>query len=389
MSFLIVGDPHLDKGTSLGKILENSLNSRIQDKFNLLDWTLKKAIFYKAKDIFITGDLCESFKPDYLVLYNFLKTFVTNATKENITIHLIIGNHDIKRIGKDYFSSLFLMEFANLNIKIYNTITSLIIDDTNIIIVPFKDKRSYNVEKTADALSKLNLEIKEHYKPAQKNVVIGHLTLEGSLYIGDEVDDEHNELICPLSMFEDYNFTWMGHIHKPQCLNKYPYMAHVGSLDISDFGETNQEKHIIVFDNNHPDNFFHLESPTRSLFHIEVFLPKDIDYSTFLKEELEKFSKFNRLTDSLVKITISPEDTEIILDKKEIENILLKLGVFNVTDIIIHKVRANVPLEKKSNLNTNSSLSTAYSTWFEKKGVNKDLVPKILNKIKEIELELK
>jgi DNA repair exonuclease SbcCD nuclease subunit len=388
MSFIIVGDPHLDKGTSIGKVVDNSLNSRIQDKFNLLDWVLKKAIFYSVKDIFITGDLCESFKPDYLVLYKFLQNFAAKATDAGINIHLILGNHDIRRIGKDYFSSLFLMEFSNLNIKIYNSICSTEIDNTNIIIIPFKDKRSYNVEKTSEALDLLNQEIKNEYKPSKKNVVIGHLTLEESLYIGDEVDDEHNELICPLSMFEDYNFTWMGHIHKPQVLNKYPHMAHVGSLDISDFGEVNQEKHIVVFDNNHPDNFFHLETPTRSLFHIEIFLPKDLDYKAFLNEEIEKFAQSNRLTDSIVKITVSPEDPEAILDKKEIESTLLKFGVYNVCDIVIHKVRTTVLLEKKSNLKVDSSLSTAYSAWLEKKGINKDLIPKILSKIKEVEQEI-
>ena len=40
--------------------------------------------------------------------------------------------------------------------------------------------------------------------------MVGHLAIEGSLFVGDEVDDVANELFCELAMFEGYDCVWIG-----------------------------------------------------------------------------------------------------------------------------------------------------------------------------------
>ena len=71
----------------------------------------------------------------------------------------------------------------------------------------------------------------------------------------NEIDDCITELFCETEMFNKYDYTWLGHIHKPQVLSKKPYIGHIGSMDISDFGEKNQEKFIVLFDSNSFDAF--------------------------------------------------------------------------------------------------------------------------------------
>ena len=62
------------------------------------------------------------------------------------------------------------------------------------------------------------------------------------VYCGEEVDEISNELMCPVEMFKDYDYAFHGHIHTPQVMNRNPHIAHIGSLDISNFGETNRSK---------------------------------------------------------------------------------------------------------------------------------------------------
>ncbi len=46
---IILGDPHVGKGTNIGKSgIGSSLNSRIVDQLNLLDWTLDRALEHHA-----------------------------------------------------------------------------------------------------------------------------------------------------------------------------------------------------------------------------------------------------------------------------------------------------------------------------------------------------
>ena len=95
------------------------------------------------------------------------------------------------------------------------------------------------------------------------NVMVGHFALVGSLPVGDEVDDMHNELFMPLNTFKDYNYTFMGHIHKPQVMCKAPYISHIGSMDLSNFSENTHSKIIAVIDTSTSEVVKNLDLPTR------------------------------------------------------------------------------------------------------------------------------
>ena len=72
-NIIILGDPHLGKGVSLGKVgLGSALNSRIVDQSYLLDWTLDQCLEYNASYIIITGDIFEDPKPHPSLITLFL-----------------------------------------------------------------------------------------------------------------------------------------------------------------------------------------------------------------------------------------------------------------------------------------------------------------------------
>lgn len=361
MISIILGDPHIGKGVSIGKAgIGPGLNSRIIDQLNILDWLLEKAVDLMAENIIITGDVFEEPDPPSHLISLFI-SWLKKCSANNVSVHIIMGNHDTFRTGNNYYSCLDIISEAEIeNVHIYNNIDSIYINNFSYTFLPFRDRKSLGTESNSEALSLLKslvnyelLSIPANYK----KIIVGHLAIEGSIPVGDEIDDMTNELFCPISMFESFDYVLMGHVHKFQQMNKAnPYIAHIGSMDISNFGESDQNKFIAIIDQDN-DQILSLEKiPTRNLKKISITIPKDItDTTDYVIKELENNCK--GLERSIVKIEISLESQEAkSIDKKAVSSFLNKKGVYNISNFSESK---KISLIKKDNQNIiNNSLDT-------------------------------
>lgn len=350
-SIIILGDPHLGKSVALGRnTIGSALNTRIADQLNLLDWTLEQAIDNNSDHIIITGDIFEDPKPSPQLITLFI-AWLKKCQAYNINVHLIMGNHDVLRSGLVHTSPLDIISETELDfINVYKDITTIYIDTTAITVIPFRDRKSFGVNSNAEALSLLkDILIYElaAIPSTYKKVIVGHLAIEGSIFIGDEIDDSNNELFCPINMFQGYDYVWMGHVHKPQVMNKNnPYVAHVGSMDISNFGETDNNKIIVILDTK-SNEFSTKILPTRSLKKISVVIPKDIEDATeYVIAELNK----NKVNNSIVKLEVSLEDINTkSINKSSLEKLLIEKGAFNVASISENK-KINLIKKDSNNL---------------------------------------
>src|ERR1700677_3462486 len=103
---LLLGDPHLGKGQSVGRVgLGSNLNSRVADQFNLLDWTLEQALEKGADHIIITGDIFEDTKPHPSLIAMFV-AWLKKCQAHYVHVHILMGNHDMLRSGSVFTSSL-------------------------------------------------------------------------------------------------------------------------------------------------------------------------------------------------------------------------------------------------------------------------------------------
>lgn len=371
MSYVIIlGDVHLGKGLNIGRSgLGANLNSRVADQLNLLDWTLDQAIERSITDIIITGDIFEEPKPHPSLIAMFI-AWLKKCQAYRVRIHIILGNHDMLRSGMIFTSSLdIIIEMDLDNVTVYKDIDTFMIGTTAITIMPFRDRKSFGTTSNIEALSLLKDSLV--YEVAgipitYKKVLIGHLAIEGSIPIGDEIDDIANELFCPIDMFIGYDYVWMGHVHKPQLMNKKnPFIAHIGSMDISNFGETDHKKHIVILncDGSNSDVFTIEYIPTRPLKKVSITVPKDtLDPTQYVIEELNKNSK-NHFDKSILKLEISLEAPELSsVNKSVIEKYLMAQGAFNVTGISESK---KVPLLKKSTstIDTKMDVKTSIKTY--------------------------
>lgn len=366
---IILGDVHLGKGINIGKTgVGSNLNSRVADQLNLLDWTLEQAVERHADHIIITGDVFEEPKP-HPSLITFFLAWLKKCQAYDIYVHIILGNHDMLRTGTVFTSSLDIISEVELdNVSVYKDINTITIGLSAFTLVPFRDRKSFSVSSNAEGIDILRESFK--YELAgipvtYKKIMIGHLAIEGSIPIGDEIDDIANELFCPLDMFTGYDYVWMGHVHKPQLMKKgKPYVAHIGSMDISNFGETDHKKYIVIIDCDGTAPDFTIEYlPTRPLIKLNITVPKDtVDSTAYVMEEIRKAdTEFSR---AIVRVEVSLAAPELkSVSKSAIEKCLTEKGVFNVTGISESKKIALIKKDGTNTIDTKMDVASAIKTY--------------------------
>jgi DNA repair exonuclease SbcCD nuclease subunit len=366
---IILGDPHLGGSLSLGKVaIGSSLNSKVSDRFYLLDWTLQQAIDRMINVIVLTGDVFEEPKPHPTIIALFL-SWLQKCASYNIEVHIIIGNHDILRTGSFYTSPLDIISECELsNVFIYRDMKTVFFGSLSLTLMPFRDRKSFNLESNAEAVSLLKshlsyelLSIPRTYK----KLAVGHFALEGSIPVGDEIDDLTNELFCPISMFKGFDAVIMGHVHKPQTLSHSdPFVAHIGSMDVSNFGETDHRKHIIIYDPEQDEPIEKVSLPTRSLYKIVIAIPAETKETTkYIIEEIDR--EYKNLSKSVIRLEIylsSPDITPV--NRLELEKYLYSRGVFYVSSISESKKLLPIKKEgQKTLMDQSMDIGSTIKLW--------------------------
>lgn len=335
---LIIGDVHLGKGLALGKTNPGELNSRILDQARLLDWILEIVDEKLITTLIFTGDIFEDVKPDYRI-FEIFSSFLRQCQNLNLEVHLILGNHELKRTGGKIFSPLQILAAENYeNIFYHSTINTIHKEGISFTFFPFTDRRMMQAENHQKAIDQLTFLLPYQLSDApigNLKLLIGHLALEGSIYVGDEIDDQSNELHCPLNMFSGYDYVWMGHVHKPQVRQTNPnFVAHIGSLDLSDFGEIDHQKHIIFFDAE-SKKYEMIIVPSRQLRKFSCNLTSEIgDIPQYVRQEFKKLETEKSWQKSILKMEVFsavPLSDEV---RTELKKIPFEFGIFHLAYFI-------------------------------------------------------
>ncbi len=334
MTVLFVGDLHIGKGTSIGKDpIGVGLNSRVEDQKRLLDHITKIALDNFVTHIFIAGDVFQDVNPKSILVKVFFGWINTLVHKCGVEIYIVMGNHDFIRSGRDRVSMLdSLSELDLAKVHIIRDISAFIIAHINFVFVPFCDRKQLEVDTLSEATNLIQTTIKDKIQDLSDHptIVFGHMMLEGSLWVGDELDESGNEIFLPLDTFKDADFVWMGHNHKWQVLQQTnPHIAHIGSLEKTTFSE--KDKHVVLFDSN-DCSYTYIKLPCRSLVDIDLSIPPECKNSTeCVITELHKI-KQSELLDSIVriKVKLNSHDTETT-NKDEIVKKLESFGVFHLS----------------------------------------------------------
>jgi DNA repair exonuclease SbcCD nuclease subunit len=347
MSILILGDCHLGKGAHLVKsTLGQNISSRVQDQENLLNFTLNKAIELNVSDLILTGDIFEEPKPDQSLINIFL-SWLKFCSLNKVNVHIIRGNHDVLRTANHYTSPLDIIETAAVKrVFIHKDIDTIFVGNLGVTLMPFRDRKSLGAKTTQEAKAMLAAQLVyqlSNIPRACKKLVVGHMALEGSMYIGDEISDITNEIMCGSEMFEGYDYVLMGHVHTPQVLTTSPYIAHVGSMDQSNFSET--EDKILVHFHAEPKE---IPLPTRKMKNIDLQIPNGEDATDYTLSELDKLD----LKDKIVRVKVSSTADSLPLRKTKVLELLTKKGVFCTEGVYESRKSAVIRKEQNKRLDT-------------------------------------
>lgn len=342
MKLLIVPDIHLGKGSNLGKEDLSGNNSRIEDQKKLLYFTLEQAKENNVDRIILTGDIFDHFapKPNLVVLF---MEWLTECIKF-CNVDIILGNHDFVKSDKNLNTILDCAKFLGCNLfknifsfKAYNCLAT-----PQITYLPYTDRRLLGKETIQEATDHLTSIIKESVKPGLRNIIIGHLSLQGSFFIGDEVEDDSNEIFLPLDAFSDYDAVFMGHVHKYQILSSTPLIMHVGSLDKTSFTEVS--KYLVIYDSR-TNEIQDIELPTRNLVDFNIIIPADVDQTKYILDQINSMD----IQDSIVRLKIETNSIDSIIDRKQILKLLDKKNIHNLSSFIETR-RNEKPIAKNTDL---------------------------------------
>jgi exonuclease SbcD len=361
---VILGDLHIGRSQNLGKPgIGSALNSRLVDQITILDWTLERCLDEMAENLILTGDIFQDAKPHPTVISIFV-SWLKRCADSGLKVHICLGNHEVMRSGQFTMSAVDIISACEMeNVFVYREIETIHFSGVAFTIMPYRDRRSFNTSSNTEATrllyDKIPYELAEIDRNSAK-VVVGHLAIEGSLPVGDEISDMGNEIFVSRDVVSGYDYTWMGHIHKPQVMFESPYIAHIGSMDLSDFGETDHQKVIVVFDPDAPSPYRYIDIPSRPLNRVSVSVPKSITNTT--EFVINKLCEYN-LDRSIIKIDVVLEDHEAAgIDRKAVEKAAYDKNAFHITRI--NEERKVTPLkqgisEKIDNtVNENSAIST-------------------------------
>lgn len=338
MRAVICGDVHIGAVFGLGGPNKSGGNTRVDDYAATLNWIVDYTINSKAEIFIQTGDLFEVRNPtlEHMAIAD---SALKRLSKANIATFVIMGNHDYRRSGTGYTSSILSLSAGDLpNVKILIDpkivhFTSAKNESVNIFLLPYRDRRLFSGRTNREQSEDLGNQIRSMISSVKNKdpiMAVGHnFFFEGSYqeYGGSEV------MLDPAS-FVGCDVVMMGHLHQHRVLKKSSVSCiYTGSMERTNFGESGQKKVLIDYDITAKQSKF-VETPVRDLLDFSIDL-SDSDFSN-ISSNLEIELSKHTVKDKIVRVKIICEDKFVAaIDRQTIQNKLYSSGAHFVSKIII------------------------------------------------------
>jgi len=354
MKMGIIGDTHFGAGFNLGKIdPESQLNTRLLDFSDTFNRIIDNFLQRGVKLVILTGDIFETRHPTSAQL-NVFSRCLTRAVNKGLEIIIVVGNHDQQRTIStttlDVFHSLELD-----NVSVYSEMGLHTTTDTNgkkvhLFLMPYRDRRMLSADSNSDAIDMIDEELQalrartlsedeEHCR-----IIVGHYMMGKPGEFTDPDAFSINELMIPLSMFEGFDATIMGHVHQHEVVSRDPVIIYSGSMEKVSFGEKLHKKVAIVLDTDDIQNFEIIRSKVRALYEMSFdyteskkFYKQDI--TDKIIEDIENYSKTHNVSNAIVKFSAMVKDNDLYyVNQNRIRSQILSKGVNYLSSVQIASV---------------------------------------------------
>lgn len=384
MKVAILGDTHIGAVFGLGKPTECGSNTRIKDYEETLDYAIQYCIDNKIDAFVQTGDLFEKRNPSPVSVEAADKA-IRKLSEANIPTFIIMGNHDYKRFGGTYTSSLLSMpakHYANVRILIDPEVVSVYNErkeKINLALMPYRDKRMYAEKSTEAASLRFEREANKMYEDADnryQTLFVGHNFFYESSY--NEFGG--SEILARPASFKNFDATFMGHYHGFKKFNSENLCYYTGSMERNNFGEAKHEKYMLVYDTN-TRSVEQVTLPVKDLCEISV----DVSNASLedITDNLDKAFEDVDIENKIVRMRISIDQTmNSLITKNKLEERLYSLGACFVSKIIVENKYKKMSRDTSA-LKEEDDFKM-FSKFLESQKLDDDLTKKILKVAKQI-----
>ena len=254
----------------LGKRMEQF--DRTEEYQDFLDWLIDKLKSEKIDVLIVAGDIFDSGAPSNTALeqyYHFLRN-VKDTDCHDVVI--VGGNHDsISTLN----APKSLLKYFNVHIvggvpEIFSDQVIPIYDKNKqiklvICAVPFLRDRdirlSISGETTLEREARIKQGIVDHYQNLVEHIAVhkdnnipviatGHLYAAGASTSESEKDIHIGNLgqVAGNQFPKEFNYIALGHLHRPQKVNKMDYVRYSGSPIPLSFSENDDRKQVVIIE---------------------------------------------------------------------------------------------------------------------------------------------
>lgn len=334
MKVVICGDSHIGAVFGLGGPNGKGGNTRIDDYEKTLNYIVDYCIENKV-DVFVqTGDAFDKRNPTAEQLEVFNRALKKLST-HNIFSVVIMGNHDYKKTGPTFVSSITSLsarDLPNVRTVLHPEIISLSDgrETLNLLLMPFRDRKLYAGNNTKEDSLLYEAEVADLLSNKKDGpvVAIGH----NFFYEGSYNDYGGTEVLPRIDAFKGCDLVAMGHYHNFKVLKKAnPIAIYTGSMERINFGDKDSKKVFIEFDTNTKRTRV-LTSPIRDLWDDTIDLTSST-FETVLQDLEDKLTDIN-FKDKIVRVkVVIHEQLSSSLKRANIEKRLYELGAYYVSKV--------------------------------------------------------
>ena len=326
--------------------------SMIDDQKHILNQILEIIDKEKPDAVIIAGDVYDKQVPS-IEAVELLDSFISDISKRKTTTFIISGNHDsaerlafgssLMAMGKIYISPVYNGKISKYTLK----------DDfgsANFYLLPFVKpshvKRFFpdeKIESYTDAIKVVvdNLKL----DTSEINILIAHQFVTGASRTESEEISVGGLDNVDASVFEDFDYVALGHIHRPQKIGT-ERIRYCGTPLKYSFSEVNDAKSVSIIEINSKEDF--------NLRTIPLVPKRDMRKIRGTYEELiTKTSYESTNTDDYIHVTLTDEFNVVdaIQKLRVIYKNIMKLEYDNIRTRESRKINLdNMVIENKNPL---------------------------------------
>ena len=266
LTLLHFADAHIDMANYGRHDPQTGLPLRVMDFLKSLDTIVETAISEKVDIVLFAGDAYKDRSPAPTFQREWGKR-IMRLSRAGVPTLLLVGNHDLSpSIGRasaiEEYNTLEVPHVRVIDRPAFFAPDELEGLPLQIAALPWVARSALiaslgldTAEQAYEAMEDRLTNLVHHWldtkaDPALPTVLLAHASVQGAIYGGERAVMLGNDLVLSASLVKDprLDYVALGHIHKPQNLNKdaHPPVIYPGSIERVDFGEAEDKKYFII-----------------------------------------------------------------------------------------------------------------------------------------------